>query len=413
MSDHTTRAAAEITSEQMPLIISVDDHILEPQDLWQQQLPPSLRDRGPRVVRERVKVSFVGGTYGVERGAPDGTPCDVWLYEDLVSPTSRLHASVGMPHEMVINVPATYDDFRPGTHDRTARLVDMDANHVDVAVNFPNTFPRFCGQGFAERADRDLALQCIQIYNDWMIDDWCGGAGAGRLIPLTLVPLWDPQLAAEETRRCAAKGSFAIAFSENPSRLGFGTMHSGEWDVLWQACDETDTTITMHIGSSSSMPTTSPDAPLGVSMALSAQNAQGSLCDWLLSGTLERFPRLKVVYAESQIGWMPYLLERADIVWRDAVGGIDLPNPPSSYVPGRVFGCIFDDQHGLDARDAVGMRSILFETDYPHADGTWPHSREVAHRLCTTAGMNADEIYAFLRGNAIEAFGLKRFGVDA
>ena len=76
-----------------------------------------------------------------------------------------------------------------------------------------------------------------------------------------------------------------------------------------------------------------------------------------------------------------------------------------------VFGCIFDDQHGLNSRDAVGMSSILFETDYPHADGTWPHSREVAHRLCQTAGMNADDTYAFLRGNAIAAFGLERFGI--
>lgn len=409
MADHTD-SDVRIPVEEMPRIISVDDHILEPHDLWQQQLPPSLRDRGPRVVREKVKLGFFGGIYGFER-TDDGTPCDIWLYEDLEVPTSRLHASAGMPHEMVINEPATYDDFRKGTWDQTARIADMDQNHMDVSINFPNTFPRFCGQGFAERDDKDLALLCIQIYNDWMIDEWCGGAGRGRLVPLTLIPLWDPELAAAEVRRCAAKGSHAISFSENPYRLGFGTMYSGEWDPLWRACEETDTTIAMHIGSSSTMPSTSPDAPLGLSMALSAQNAQGSLCDWLLSGTLHRFPNLKIVYAESQIGWMPYILERADIVWRDGVGAIDLPNPPSSYVPGRVFGCIFDDQHGLDSRGAVGMGSILFETDYPHADGTWPDSRGVAHRLCTNASMNADEIYAFLRGNAIRAFGLERFGI--
>lgn len=405
-ADGVTPAAADL-----PLIISVDDHILEPRDLWQQELPPSLRSRGPRVVRERVSLSFQGGHYGFARGVDDGDWCDVWLYEDLEVPTGRLHAPVGMPQSEVVNVPATYEDFRPGAHDQAARLADMDANHVEAAVNFPNTFPRFCGQGFAEREDKELALLCTRIYNDWMIDVWSGGAGRGRLIPLTLVPLWDPVAAADEVRRCAAKGSHAIAFSENPSRLGFGTMHSGAWDPLWQACEESDTVVTMHIGSSSQMPSTSPDAPLAVSMALSAQNAQGSLCDWLFSGTLERFPRLKVVYAESQVGWMPYLLERADIVWREGVGGVDLPRAPSSYVPGRVFGCIFDDQHGLTSRGAVGLGSILFETDYPHADGTWPHSRAVAHRLCETAGMDEDEVWAFLRGNAIEAFGLARFGI--
>ncbi|MEZ5373416.1 MAG: hypothetical protein R2704_11900 [Microthrixaceae bacterium] len=113
-------------------------------------------------------------------------------------------------------------------------------------------------------------------------------------------------------------------------------------------------------------------------------------------GHLERFGGLKVVYAESQIGLMPYLLERTDIVWEDGVGGIELPNAPSSYVPGRVYGCIFDDQHGLNSRESVGMGSILLETDYPHAGlGTFPHSREVAHRLCSNAGMDADDTYAF------------------
>ena len=114
----------------------------------------------------------------------------------------------------------------------------------------------------------------LKIYNDWIIDDWGGGAGRGKLIPLTLVPLWDPVLAAEEVRRCASKGSYAIAFSENPSKLGCATMYSGEWDVLWDACQEADVTVSMHIGSSSSMPTTSPDAPLATSMSLYAQNAR-------------------------------------------------------------------------------------------------------------------------------------------
>ena len=123
-----------------------------------------------------------------------------------------------------------------------------------------------------------------------MIDEWCGGEAHGRLIPLTLVPLWDPALAAEEVRRCAAKGSYAIAFTENPSQLGLATMYSGDWDVLWTACTETNTTVAMHIGSSSTMPTTSPDAPLATSMSLYAQNAQGSLCDWVFSGSLSRFP---------------------------------------------------------------------------------------------------------------------------
>ncbi len=400
--------------QDLPKIISVDDHILEPRTLWQEQLPAADRDRGPKVVREKISLHFSGGHYGFTRNDPDGQWCDLWVYDDLVLPTGLLHAAAGVPQEEQRNIPAIYEDFREGTYDQKARLVDMDTNHVEAAINYPNTFPRFAGQGFAERADKELSLRCVQIYNDWMIDDWCGGDGRGRLIPLTLVPLWDPQLAADEVRRCADKGSHAIAFSENPSKLGFPSLYSGDWDVLWDACIETDTTVSMHIGSSSTMPATSPDAPLATTMALSAQNAEGSLCDWVFSGTLSRFDGLKIVFAESQIGWMPYLLERMDIVAAEsATGGVELDRPPSEIVKGRVWGCVFDDQHGLNSRDAVGLEHILFETDYPHTDGTWPESRAVAHRLCATAGMDAAECHAFLRGNAIRCYGLDRFGITA
>ncbi|MGB3409550.1 MAG: amidohydrolase family protein [Microthrixaceae bacterium] len=407
------RTSVTPAEHELPLIISVDDHILEPRTLWQEQLPPSLRDRGPKVVREKVSVEFIGGHFGVKRNDPEGRDCDLWVFDDLVMPTGLLHAAAGYAPEEQLNIPAIYEDFRPGTYDKTARLLDMDLNHVEAAINYPNTFPRFAGQGFAERGDKDLALLCLQIYNDWMIDDWSGGDARGRLIPLTLVPLWDPALAAEEVRRCAAKGSYAIGFTENPSKLGFASMHSGEWDVLWDACSDTDTTVSMHIGSSSSMPTTSPDAPLAVSMSLSSQNAQGSLTDWVFSGTLQRFPELKIAFAESQIGWMPYLIERMDLVAEvGAAAGVELDVKPSEIVKGRVWGCVFDDQHGLVSRDSVGLEHILFETDYPHTDGTFPESRAVAHRLCEGAGMDAQECYEFLRGNAIRCYGLERFGIS-
>lgn len=406
-------AAHDVTpaEDELPLIISVDDHVLEPKDLWQQQLPPSLRERGPRVVQEKVRLDFSGGHYGFTRDAEDGHLCDVWLFDDLVMPTGLLHGPAGIPREEQRNVAAVYEDFRPGTYDQAERLADMDLNHVEVAINYPNIFPRFAGQGFLERDDKDLSLACLKIYNDWVIDDWCGGAGYGRLIPLTLVPLWDPELAAEEVRRCAAKGSYAIAFSENPSKLGVPTMYSGDWDVLWQACQETDTTVSMHIGSSSSMPTTSPDAPLATSMSLYAQNAQGSLADWVFSGTLSRFPDLRIAYAESQVGWMPFQLERMDAVWKEGRAGVEGPVLPSEQVKGRVYGCVFDDLFGLKSRHEVGIEHILFEVDYPHSDGTFPHSRKVAREMFAAAGMNAEECTAVLRTNAIRAYGLGRWGI--
>ena len=407
-----TVAATTPPETDFPPLISVDDHIMEPRDLWERELPASMRERGPRVERRRAKIDFSGGAVHVDYDAPDGTWCDTWLFDDLVLPVALVYGAVGQPDVDLIT-PAVYEDFRPGTYIQADRLRDMDQNHVEASICYPNTFPRFAGQGFSERNDKKLALAALEIYNNWMIEEWCGGEARGRLIPLTLVPLWDPELAAAEVRRCAAKGSYAIAFTENPAKLGHPSLHSGAWDPLWEACTESDTVVTMHIGSSSSMPTTSDDAPLAVSMSLNSQNAQGSVCDWVFSRTLERFPTIKLAYAESQIGWMPFLLERMDGVWHENVGGIDLPEPPSTYVRGRVFGCIFDDAHGLKSRDEIGLEQIVFESDYPHANGTWPNTRAVAHRLCADAGMDAAESAQLVRGNAIACYGLQRFGIES
>jgi hypothetical protein len=231
-----------------------------------------------------------------------------------------------------------------------------------------------------------------------------------------MVPLWDVELAAAEVRRCADLGSFAVTFPENPYPLGLPSIHDKNhyWEPFYQACQDTETTICMHIGSSSKMPSTSPDAPFIVSSTLTFSNAMGSMLDYIFSGTLERFSTLKLAYSEGQVGWMPYVLERADKLWAersDNSFGTSLPKRPSEYLPGRVYGCIFDDEVGLKNRDIIGMDQICFETDYPHADSTFPRSKEVASEICEKAGLDDDEIYKLIRGNAITAFGLARYGI--
>ena len=296
---------------EIPKIISVDDHVVEPPDLWSSRLPAKLRDRGPRIERDRAKFNYVGGVFSYEKGTDDGQWCDWWLYDDLVYPFPRISAAVGF--DELDNSPVTFDEIRPGCWKQKERLEDMDANHVDVSICFPNVLPRFCGQTFLERDDKDLALLCVQAYNDWMIDEWCAGDGRGRLIPLTIVPLWDAELAAAEIHRCADKGSFAVTFSENPFHLGLPSFHDpdGFWDPFFQACQDTETVINMHIGSSSKMPSTSSDAPHAVGSVLTFNNSVGSLVDLLVSGIPERFPQLRFVYSEGQVGWMPFVLERA------------------------------------------------------------------------------------------------------
>jgi predicted TIM-barrel fold metal-dependent hydrolase len=400
---------------EIPRIISVDDHVVEPPDLWTERLPSSYGDRIPHVVRDRAKFHFEGGVFSYEKGAPDGEWCDWWIYDDLVYPLPKLSAAVGFDELDV--TPITFDQLRPGGWKQADRLTDMDDNHVEASVCFPNVLPRFCGQAFLEREDKELALLCIQAYNDWMIDEWCAGDGKGRLIPMAIVPLWDPIAAAAEIHRSASKGCFAVSFSENPYPLGLPSIHDKDrfWDPLFRACEETETILNMHIGSSSKMPTTSPDAPFAVSSTITFSNAMGSLCDYVLSGVFDRFPGLRIAYAEGQVGWMPYVIERMDKLWeeRDSASsfGVQLANRPSSYIPGHIWGCIFDDEVGLRNRDLIGMDQICFEVDYPHADTTFPHTKEVATKIVTNAGLDDTEIYKLLRGNAIHGWGLHRFGI--
>ena len=389
----------------IPQIISIDDHVIEPADVWQNRLPAKYREVGPRVIQERGKMQFVGGVFSYEP-SDEGELCDWWLYEDKRVPQTRLSAAAGFSREEVKVTGITYEEMRDGCYDPVARLSDMDMNHTEAQMSFPS-FPRFCGQTFMEADDKVLSDLCVKAYNDWMVEEWCAGS-EGRLIPLTIVQLWDAELAAAEVHRNAERGVRAVCFSEIPPYLNLPSIHTDYWEPFFRACEETGTVINMHIGSSSKMPSTSADAPAAVGSTLTFGNAMSSMADWLFSGWLERLPTLKLAYSEGQIGWIPYILERADNVWEEnrAWGGFgeNVPEPPSTYYYRQIYGCFFDDKYGLDNLEKVGVDNICFETDYPHSDSTWPHSKEVAEKLM--GHLPEDVIYKLMRGNAIEMLGL-------
>ncbi|MCC5951176.1 MAG: amidohydrolase, partial [Acidimicrobiia bacterium] len=171
--DTTTRHEGWIDRE-LPKIVSVDDHVIEPPNVWTDRLPARYSDVGPRVERKRVKnLAFNGTTYTFDL-ADDGNEADFWVYEDLIMPHRRIIAAAGYPVDEVTLTPITYDEMRPGCYDQTARLEDMDVNWVEASLSFP-TFPRFCGQTFLEASDRELASLCVTAYNDWMVEEWSGG----------------------------------------------------------------------------------------------------------------------------------------------------------------------------------------------------------------------------------------------
>ena len=390
---------------EVPWIVSVDDHVIEPPHVWQRWLPARLRDDGPRVVRDSYTVEWVNGNQMFRKGG-DGPETDWWVYEDFAWCHQMLNASAGYDQSDWWMGPIGFDQMRPGCYDVAARLADMDLNHVEASVCFP-TYPRFCGQLFAERRDHDLALACVRAYNDWMVEEW-GGESGGRLVPLCIVPLWDPQLAAAAVRRNAERGVRAVAFSELPGKLGLPTIHdvSGHWEPFFAACAETRTAIFMHIGSGSHWLTSSPDAPPAVTATLVFMTSAMALTDWLFSGVLARHPDLRVCFAEGQIGWIPYVLERADKLWRKDIWAGPagrLPEEPSRYMR-HVYGCFYDDLTGLGSRDAIGVDRITFETDYPHQDSTWPRTVDTVRAFADQ--LTPVELEKVLRGNARALLGL-------
>ena len=388
-------------------LVSVDDHVLEPPHVWESRLPEKYKELGPRIRTD-------------EKG-------EAWFFEGKRMPTTGLSAAAGKKVEDFSPLPVTYADMRPGCYDPAARIEDMNRAGVLASMCFPS-FPRFCGQTFTEADDRELGLLCVQAYNDWMIEEWCGTA-PDRLIPQIILPLWDAKLSAAEIERTAAMGAKAIAFSENPFQLGLPSLHDPDrsWEPMVSAAAETGMPICMHLGSSSKLPSTSPDMPMLGIIALTPVASTAAACiDWLFSGYLTRHPTLKLCLSEGGIGWIPYVLERCDHVvevhrgWAakgydssdlgsglgsSGSGGLDLSIMPSQLFREHIFGCFIEDPHGVASLDTIGIDNVMIETDYPHTDSTWPNCIEVAHKQL--AGLDDEVKRKILQTNAIRVFNLE------
>jgi predicted TIM-barrel fold metal-dependent hydrolase len=391
----------------IPAIIDLDAHVVEPPDVWSSRLPRRFRDAGPHIEFLPAGVPKLVGAGYVEEPGSDGPEVAWWCYEDHRASLKRTIAAVGFPREEVKLRGVRYDEMRPGCWRVPERLLDMDVNGVQAQLCFPN-YPRFCGQQFLWGKDRELAQLCVEAYNDWMVEEWCGQSD-GRLIPLCLVPLWDAGLAAAEVYRNAARGVRAVAFSEMPPYLELPSLYTTYWDPFLSACEATGTVVCMHIGSGTKTPQASPDGPDAVAATILFGNSVASLTDLLFSGTLHRFPDLRLMYAEAQIGWIPYVLERADDVWSTHRGWSnsqrDCPEPPSSYYHGgNVVSCFFKDPVGMSLLDQIGPDNVVFETDYPHSDSTWPVSRRAAAEQF--GHLDPTTIRKIARDNAIKLLGL-------
>ncbi len=371
------------------IIVSVDDHLVEPADMFEGRLPSRYADRAPRVIEN-------------DAGR------EMWLFEGVEIPNFGLNAVSGRPQEEYGIEPTRFDEIRPGCFDVDQRIADMDAGGILGSMCFPS-FPQFCGQIFANTEDKDLALATLQAYNDWHLEDWCG-AHPGRFIPLGLLPYWDPELMAAEVRRLAARGVRAVTWSENPEKLGVPSFHSEHWDPFWRACDEHAIVVCLHIGSSSQVKLPSVEAPFTTMMNLQPTAVMDTAADLLWSRVIREFPRIRFALSEGSIGWIPYLLERADYVFEhhSRWTGSDFGGrKPSEVFREHFIACFIEDTAGLRLLDLIGPDIVCVETDYPHSDSTWPESPERLAR--TMAGLSPDTVADITHRNAMRHFGFDPF----
>ena len=373
------------------IMVSVDDHVVEPPDVFKGRLPTKYEALAPRFITR-----------------DDGT--NAWDYEGNVISNVALNAVAGRPPEEYGIEPTSFDEIRPGTYDIHERIKDMNANGVLGSLCFPS-MPGFCGQLFARTKDKDVALAMIRAYNDWHIDEWCG-TYPGRFIPCALPAIWDPEVMAAEVRRTAAKGALSVTFSENPTKLGWPSFHTDHWDPFWTACSEEGIVVCLHIGSSSELVITSPDAPMDVLITLTPMNIVQAAADLTWSPVLRKFPDLKIALSEGGIGWIPYFLERLDYnyqrhhYWTGQDFGDRLP---SEVFNEHVITCFIDDRFGVASRGFLNMDKVCWECDYPHSDSTWPTAPETLMKQMD--GVDRLDIDRISHLNAIRNFRFDPFSV--
>jgi predicted TIM-barrel fold metal-dependent hydrolase len=344
-------------------VISVDDHLVEPPDMFVGRMPAHLADLAPKIVETRQGHQL-------------------WEFDGQRYTQVGMNAVAGRRRDAVTLEPTRFEDMRRGCFDIDARIKDMDLNGVWASLNFPSQITGFSGRVFSQASDPELGLAVTRAFNDWVYEAWWGPY-PDRIIPCGITYLTDPELGAAEIRRNAERGFRSVTLPERPHRIGLPSIFSGYWDPIVAACAQTQTVISLHVGSSGmpDMPTDGPLLQLGAT--LFGQMSLTSCAEWLWSGLPVRFPDVQIAMSEGGIGWVAMLLDRLENVvdrsgyGRDYSGGDGQGLRPAEVLRRNFWFCTIDDPSTIETRHAIGVDHVMVEVDYPHGDSTWPDTQAV------------------------------------
>ncbi len=371
------------------ILVSVDDHLVEPPTMFDGRLAARYVDAAPKVVQ-----------------TADGA--DVWTFNGVTIPNIGLNAVAGRPKSEYGIEPTAFDEMRAGCYDVHERIKDMNAGGVLGSMCFPS-FPGFAARLFGACADKDLALAVLRAYNDWHVDEWCGSY-PGRFIPMGIPVIWDPHLAADEIRRLAKKGVHSVTFTENPHKLGEPSFHEAYWDPVWEACVDENVVVSVHLGSSGELVVTAPNAPVDVMITLQPMNIAQAAADLLWSRIPKHYPDLRIALSEGGTGWIPYFLERVDRTYemhRSWTGQDFGDLLPSDVFRRHFLTCFISDPVGVRVRDMIGIDNIAWECDYPHSDSMWPGAPEELGAVLE--GVPDDEVAKITHQNAMRWYSYDPF----
>ncbi len=345
------------------VIVSVDDHISEPPDLFKNHLSGDLLASAPKLVQD------INGK-------------DYWTYQGIDFPSVGLNAVVGKPFEEYGMEPSSMDQLRLGVYDVHARIDDMDVNGIAASMNFGSVFD-FAGGRLHKAPDKKLATRHMQAYNDWHVDEWCA-AYPGRFIPCGILPTYDMDATLAELKRLSDKGCYTVSINENPTVQGLPSIHNDYWKPFYKAITDLDMTIALHIGGGNPAPHASMESPIEAWITTMPMSIATGASDWLNLAALHDYPDMRIALSEGGIGWVPYFMERADFsnsrhkAWTNSV---HKDTKPSDVFKRHFLNCFIDDAFGLQNIGFIGEDMIAYECDYPHSDTLWP---EVPERLWPT-----------------------------
>jgi uncharacterized protein len=370
--------------------ISTDDHVQEHPEVWTRRMPKAKwGERMPHI--ERL-------ADGNERWVVDGKPVDL---------LGVALAGAAMPDRA--REPQQWDDVPAITYKASERLTAMDVDGVDYSVLYPSVAGR-AGETFGRLEDRELELACVQAYNDWLIDEWA--AVSPRFIPQCIVPLSPIDATVKEIRRAVAKGHRGVVMPSVPMMLR-EVPHINEpaYDPMWAACQDLDVPVCFHAGASRDIqfppyPGFSPQIAAAMEAITRPVSTVLVIANFLFSRILERFPRLKVVFAETSLAWAAYELELADHQFerqRLHTEGYDLL--PSQLFKRQCHLVGWFDKTGLKTRHHIGLENMLWSTNFPQATSTWPESRQTIARCFE--GVPESERRQVLVGNAARVYNIR------